>query len=280
MTAPSANPDAADQAGLPLPLSVAIVCKNNESTIQRTLESVATIARQIIAVDSGSTDRTIEILESHNAQVIKSEWLGHIKTKQKALELCDQPWILCLDSDESIEPELRDSIIEAINADDPAFAGYEANRKIWWSGVWLNHAWQPEWRLRLVRNARAHWGGYDPHDALLLNTPTDRAGRLAGDMRHESFHTITHHLEGQIRLAQRAAESYLAMGRTGGPMSLIFSPFSAWFKQLVLKQAFRDGWRGWAAASSTACATLMKHIILLELAHEKKQAERNNKDNR
>jgi len=275
MTATSDNPKPTATTGLPLPLSVSIVCKDNESTIERTLESVAGIARQIIAVDSGSTDRTIEILESHDAQIIKSDWLGHIKTKQKALDLCDQPWILCLDSDESIEPELRDSIIKIVNANDPSIAGYEANRKIWWSGVWLNHAWQPEWRLRLVRNDKAHWGGYDPHDALLLKSPSDRAGRLTGDMRHESFHTITHHLEGQIRHAHRAAESYLAMGRTGGPMSLLFSPASAMFKQLILKQAFRDGWRGWAAASSTACATLMKHIILLELADKKKQAERN-----
>lgn len=278
MTPPPDTPDVAAETGLPLPLSVAIVCKDNESTISRTLESVAGIARQIVAVDSGSTDRTIEILESHGAEIIKSEWLGHINTKQKALELCEQPWILCLDSDESIEPELRKSIIRAVNANDPSIAGYEINRKIWWSGVWLNHAWQPEWRLRLVRNGKARWGGYDPHDALLLSSSTDRAGRLTGDMRHESFHTITHHLEGQIRHARRAAESYLAMGRTGGSLSLICSPVSAWFKQLIIKQAFRDGWRGWAAASSTACATLMKHIILLELAHEKKQREHNGDD--
>ncbi|MCB9838604.1 MAG: glycosyltransferase family 2 protein [Phycisphaeraceae bacterium] len=268
--------DADKQPGLPLPLSVAIVCKNNESTIGRTLESVAGLASQIVAVDSGSADGTIALLESHGAEVIRSEWLGHIRTKQKALELCAQPWILCLDSDESIEPALRESVIAAVRADDPAFAGYEINRKVWWSGVWLNHAWQPEWRLRLVRRGRAHWGGYDPHDALLLSAPSDRAGRIRGDMRHESFHSITHHLEGQIRHARRAAESYLAMGRTGGPLSLIFSPVSAWFKQLVLKQAFRDGWRGWAAASSTACATLMKHIILLELADEAKRERRDN----
>lgn len=265
------TPDDAVTDGLPLPLSVAIVCKDNESTIGRTLESVAGIARQIIAVDSGSTDRTLGILADHGARIIKSEWLGHIKTKQKALELCEQPWILCLDSDESIEPELRESIIAAVNANDAAIAGYEINRKVWWSGVWLNHAWQPEWRLRLVRHERAHWGGYDPHDALLLRHSGDRAGRLKGDMRHESFHTITHHLEGQIRHAHRAAQSYLDMGRTGGPVSLLCSPVSAWFKQLILKQAFRDGWRGWAAASSTACATMMKHIILLELADEAKQ---------
>ncbi len=266
-----AQSEPADTPMAKLPLSVAIVCKNNEATIGRTLESVAGIATQIIAVDSGSTDKTIEILDSHNATVIKSDWLGHIKTKQKALELCTEPWILCLDSDESIEPPLRDSIIEAINANDIAINGYDINRKIWWNGVWLNHTWQPEWRLRLVRNGKAHWGGYDPHDSLKLSREADRAGRIKGDMRHESFATITQHLEGQIRLSHRAAESYLAMGRTGGPFSLIFSPMSAMLKQLIFKQAFRDGWRGWACAASTACATMMKHIILLELAHNKKR---------
>jgi hypothetical protein len=272
------TPDDSLTDGLPLPLSVAIVCKDNETTIGRTLGSVAGIARQIIAVDSGSTDRTLEILSEHGARIIRSEWLGHIKTKQMALELCEQPWILCLDSDESIEPELLESIIASVNANDAAIAGYEINRKVWWSGVWLNHAWQPEWRLRLVRHGRAHWGGYDPHDALLLSRGGDRAGRLTGDMRHESFHTITHHLEGQIRHAHRAAQSYLDMGRTGGPVSLLCSPVSAWFKQLVLKRAFLDGWRGWAAASSTACATMMKHIILLELADGARQRRRRDRE--
>src|SRR5690606_18481587 len=87
------KPDAAT-----LPLSVAIVCRNNERTIGRTLESVRGMAAEIVAVDSGSTDGTIDLLEQAGARVIRSEWLGHVKTKQMALEACSQEWVLCLDS--------------------------------------------------------------------------------------------------------------------------------------------------------------------------------------
>src|SRR4029077_4245626 len=87
-------------------LSVAIVCKDNAATIGRTLDSVRGLAGEIVAVDSGSTDGTIGMLDAAGARVIRSEWLGHVKTKQKAMEACTRDWVLCLDSDESLEPEL------------------------------------------------------------------------------------------------------------------------------------------------------------------------------
>lgn len=251
---------------MPLPLSVAIVCKNNASTIGRTLDSVKGIAAEIVAIDSGSTDDTIVMLERAGARVIRSAWLGHVKTKQMALEQCSQPWVLCLDSDESVEPELARAVESALTREDPAVGGYEVNRKIFYAGKFLNHTYQPEWRLRLVRKGAAAWGGLDPHDKLSLNggAGAARVERLRGDLRHDSWTTIAEHLSKQVGHARVSAESLFNEGRRTNGGRLVVSTVGALFKQIVMRSAWRDGWRGWAAAGSAAAGTLMKHVILLE----------------
>src|SRR5258705_12320300 len=108
---------------MPLPLSIAIVCRNNEGTIGRTLESVAGLGAETVAVDSGSTDGTIGLLERHGARVRRSEWKGHVATKQMALDACAQPWVLALDSDESLTAELRASVDASLRV-EPALDGF------------------------------------------------------------------------------------------------------------------------------------------------------------
>src|SRR5690606_14417658 len=113
---------------MPLPLSVSIVCRNSEATIGRTLDSVAGLASEIVAVDSGSTDGTIALRERHGARVIRSDWKGYVAPKQMALDACTQPWVLSLDSDESIDGDLRRAIEAAVQAHPPAADGYRIRR--------------------------------------------------------------------------------------------------------------------------------------------------------
>jgi len=279
----------------PLPLSVAIVCKNNQDTIERTLASVAPLAAEIVAVDSGSTDGTIPLLERYGARVIASPWLGHIRTKQLALEHCTRPWVLCIDSDESIEPDLAASIREAITGastpsvgepNAPSPRGYLVNRKVYYRGEPLRHAWQPEWRLRLIRRGLYRWNGLDPHDYLdrvplssiaaagdaasagaspAAAVPSDQ--RLNGTMRHDSISTFADFFVKQASHARTMARSLHAAGKRGSVLRLCISPAGAFFKQVVMKQAWRDGVPGWLAASATAAGTLIKHAVLLELTH-------------
>lgn len=247
-------------------LSAAIVCKDNAGTIGRTLDSLRGLADEIVAVDSGSTDETIGMLEAAGARVIRSEWLGHVKTKQKALEACTGEWVLCVDSDESPEPELAAAIggvIGGAGGGDGA-AGYEVNRRTYYRGRALRHVWQPEWRLRLVKRGCAAWGGHDPHDVLRLSSGS--AGRLGGHLRHDSFATFTEHMRKQWSHATTMARSLHAAGERGSLARLAVSPAGAFVKQLVIKRGFLDGYAGWLAAASTACGTLMKHAALVELS--------------
>ncbi|MBY0263716.1 MAG: glycosyltransferase family 2 protein [Phycisphaerales bacterium] len=258
----------APSASSPIPtLSVAVVCKDNQSTIGRTLESVRGLAAHIIAIDSGSTDDTIPMLEAAGATVIHSEWLGHIKTKQKAFDACSTDWILSLDSDESPEPELVASIRAAL-ADPGNTDAFALNRRTYYQGRPLRHAWQPEWRVRLVCRGKAAWTGLDPHDVL---APASGAAveRLAGHLRHDSFPTFSEHMRKQWHHATTMAKSLHAAGKRGSRLSLLVSPPGAFLKQLVLKRGFLDGRAGWLAAASTAMAALVKHATLLELDQER-----------
>jgi len=256
-------PGGPDPTLAPLPLSIAIVCKNSAATIGRTLDSVRGLASEILAVDSGSTDATLDLLAAAGARVIHSPWLGHVRTKQLALDACTHPWILSLDSDESPQPDLVASIRHALPAATPDLHGFSLNRAVWYRDRPLRFAWQPEWRLRLVRRGSARWGGLDPHDALALTT--GRSARLPGTLRHDSFPTFRDHLAKQLAYAHLSAEGMLREGRRPSLLRLALSPTGAMLKQLVLKQAWRDGYPGWLAAGTTAAGALMKHIILLEL---------------
>jgi hypothetical protein len=254
-------------------LSVAIVCKNNIATIGRTIESVRSLASEIVAVDSGSTDGTIELLERADARVIRSDWLGHVRTKQRALEACTRDWVLCIDSDESLEPELIDSIRHAFVALKTLPDGFEVNRRTYYKGTPLRYAWQPEWRLRLVRRDCARWEGLDPHDSLRLttgNTPLrlgsdDQNGDFGGHLRHDSFDTFTEHMRKQWSHATTMARSLHAAGVRGSCLRLLISPPGAFLKQVFLKRAYKDGVPGWLAGASAAVNALIKHAALLEL---------------
>jgi glycosyltransferase involved in cell wall biosynthesis len=266
-------------------LSVAIVCRNNAATIGRVLDSasgvIATLRAaghqgQIVAVDSGSTDATLEMLAAHGARVVRTEWKGHIATKQMALEACSGEWIIHLDSDESLEPACAAALARFVL--EPGRArGARVNRKVWYMGAWLNHVWQPEWRLRVVRgedvrSGSARWGGFDPHDKLELVSAQADVVDLAGDVRHESFVNIADHLAKQVAHSRTAAQSLHARGQRGSYRRLLISPMGAFAKQLVFRSGWRDGWRGWAASASAGVGAAMKHAILIELSGKAREA--------
>ncbi len=257
-------------ADAPLPLSVVTVCKNNEETIGAVVESVRGWAGEIIALDSGSTDATKALLEAAGARVIDVAWQGHVKTKQAALVEARLDWVLHLDSDEPVLPDLARAIRDLVTRDDPAVVAARVRRVVWYRGEPLRHAWQPEWRLRLVRRAlvedgRAKWGGFDPHDQLMVEPGAGKVVDLDGVLRHDSFRTFDEHLGAQLAHARTAAKSLGdRTGTRGSLWKLATSPAGAFLKQLVLKGAWRDGRAGWLAAATSAAGALMKHMLLIE----------------
>ena len=256
-------------------LTIAIICKDSAATIGRTLDaSRALLAEigggpaggdgEILGVDSGSTDATLAMLDAAGARVVRTPWLGYVRTKQLALDESAGEWVLSLDSDESPDDDLRRAIV-AFLRDPGAHAGASVNRMTWYAGRPLRHAWQPERRLRLVRRGRGRWEGLDPHDKMVCDGPV---AALAGHLRHDSIATWADFLAKQAGHSRLMARSLHAAGKRGSVLKLLTSPPGALLKQLVLKRAFLDGWPGCVAAASTAAGALMKHAMLLELTRE------------
>ncbi len=245
----------------PLPLSVAVLTLNEQQNLPRCLESVRELAAEIVVLDSGSTDRTGEIARSFGAGFVVEPWTGIVAQRNKALQHCSQPWVLCLDADEALSPELAQAVRALFAAGEPAADGYWLNRRTFYLGRWIRHAWYPEWRLRLVRRERARCGGRDPHDRVEVSGAT---GRLTGDLLHYSFKDLQDHLEKSLRYARTSAAMLAQDGKRCGWHHLVLWPGAEFFKRLVLKQGWRDGWRGWIIAGVGTLSVFAKYALLLE----------------
>lgn len=171
--------------------------------------------------------------------------------------------MLILDSDESLEPDLQSSIRETITTNDPSFDAWELNRKVWFLNGWLNHCYQPEWRLRLFRRGREQILGTGPdgtlgHDRIEV---AGRVGRLAGICRHDSWADVHEILRRNISYGREAS----TFARGGGRLiDIFFRPAITLFKQLIIRRGIFDGYRGIIVATGAATGTLMKHLFIAE----------------
>jgi len=243
-----------------LPLSVALITLNEEANLPRCLESIGALAAEVVIVDSGSKDRTEAIARQAGAVFVSQPWQGFTGQKNLALDRCTQPWVLCLDADEVVSPELA-AAIRQVFASNPTVDAFWLNRRTNYLGGWIWHVWYPEWCLRLVSREKARWAGIDPHPYLSV---TGETAKLQGDLLHYSYKDLRGHLERTIRYAQTSAESMARAGRRCRWYHLAFSPWLALSKRLILRQGFRDGWRGWVIAYAACYGVLAKYAFLLE----------------
>lgn len=255
-----------------------IPCKNNQRTIGRVLDSIKGLATQIVVVDSGSADETMDRVnacrqwggdDACEIVLIETHWRGYVKTKQLALDACSHEYTLWLDSDEPVSPELAASIKDAMARNVDAAI---VNRVVEYKGRLLKHCWQPEHRLRLVKTelvtqGKARFNGIDPHDYLEVD-PSHAGVLIPGVLIHDSFETFAQHLDNQRRLSLASASAMLKLGRRSSAWKILTSPPGAFVKQLVIKGSWRDGYAGWLCAGTSAAGALMKHMMLYEMGQQ------------
>ncbi|MBX3373934.1 MAG: glycosyltransferase family 2 protein [Phycisphaeraceae bacterium] len=243
-------------------LAVAVTAMNSMRTMPRLLAGVEGLASRVVVVDSGSGDGTVEACRAAGAEVIHRPFTGYAAQKQFALDQCrGHAWVLLLDSDESLEPDLARAIREAVIRDDRAIAGYEVNRKVYFMGGWLDHMYQPDHLLRLVRGGAGRMTDQAVHERLVVD---GRVARLDGTLRHDSWADVDDMAQRGIRYARLAGDAGM---RGGGARHLLVNPWATLFKQYVIKGGFRDGWRGLLCAAMSANATLVKHAYILAARH-------------
>jgi glycosyltransferase involved in cell wall biosynthesis len=245
-----------------LPISVAVITLNEEEHLPRCLASVRELASEIVVVDSGSTDRTAEIAKMSGAVFLSEPWPGHVAQKNRALAACSQPFVLSLDADEEVSLELASALRQLFAGRLPEADGFWINRRTFYLGEWIRHSWNPEWRVRLVRKERAQWAGRDPHDKLEVQ---GRTARLSGDILHYSYADLQDHFARMLRYARISAETMRRNGKSCRWYHLVFSPWLAFLKKLVLRSAWRDGWRGWVISVATFFGVFAKYAFRLEM---------------
>lgn len=221
------------------PLSAVIITLNCASQLAASLDSLA-FCDEIVVVDSGSTDGTAELAQSRGARVIHKEWLGFGPQKQFAVGQASHDWVLCLDSDERVTPELRAGIERILVA--PSAAAYEFPRRNRFMGRYLRHGeGYPDWSLRLFDRRHARWSDDAVHERVIADGPVVR---IAGDLLHDSAETLEKYLDKQERYSTLAAKELLAAGQRASFTRMLLSPLVRFMKFYILRLGFLDGWPG------------------------------------
>lgn len=245
-------------------LSVVIITLNEEKNIARCLSSVKSIADDIVIVDSGSTDQTLAIAKEFGAVIINQPFLGYIEQKNFALDAAEDGYLLSLDGDESLSPELAASILAE---KQKGFTGilYKMNRRNWFVDRWIMHGtWYPDTKLRLIRKGTARWGGMNPHDKLEPLT-AQQIIHLEGDILHHTFLTIDDYLNQLNRFSSISAKAMHEKGRRASWLNLIVNPFFAFVKSYFISGGLKDGFTGYFIAKQTANLTFLKYAKLMQL---------------
>lgn len=242
-------------------LSATVICQDEADKIRGCLESVR-FCDEVVVVDSGSTDGTLDIVRELADVVVEADWPGHVAQKNRALDLATGDWVLPLDADERVTPELA-AEIQALLAGGPGADGYRINRHVHYLGRWIDHGgWYPEPRVRLFRREKGRWGGINPHDAVLLE---GRVGRLGGDIVHYTYDDMEHHVRTLNAFTSIQAREHGSRGRRFTWGSLLLRPPLEFCKKYFLKQGFRDGPQGFLIASISAFYVFLKFAKLWEI---------------
>lgn len=227
-------------------LSVVIITLDEADRIEDALRSVA-FADECVVLDAGSRDDTVARARALGARVVETGWPGHVAQKNRALAEARGEWVLAIDADERVTPELRAAIEAALAA--PSADGFRMARRNHWLGHRLAHGfWYPDRRIRLVRKERARWGGEDPHDVLLVD---GRVADLDGDLDHHPYRSLAEHLA--------TLDRYSATGaRRGSWADIVFRPIWHFVSGYVLRRGFLDGVPGLVVAALGSVYTLLK----------------------
>lgn len=245
-------------------LSLVVIAKDEADTLGACLDSVP-FADEKLVLDSGSTDRTVEVALAHGARVVSTDWPGHVAQKNRALAEARGDWVLSLDADERLSPEAARSL--HITLSDPAGAVAASFPRLnLWMGRPLRHGrWYPDRKTRLVRAGRGRWVGDDPHDHLEADGPV---ARLTGDIVHVPYRDLSEHLATIDRYSALSARSLAARGRRATRGDVLLRPPLHFLDAWVLRRGFLDGLPGFTVAGLGAAHTLLKWWRLYDATHK------------
>ena len=246
-------------------LSAVVIAFNEEENIGDCLDRLS-FTDEVVVLDSGSTDRTVEICRDKGASVHHRDWDGYSNQRNAAHDLAAMDWILVVDADERVSPELAREI-KALLADPPADkAGFEILRRVYYQDKWLRHGgFYPEYVTRLFRKGLGRCPERMVHEAIEVDGPV---GRLEGHLDHYTYRSVSDYLDRMQRYSTLSAREYHKQGRTTGPVRMTFRAWFTFFQMYVLRLGFLDGYAGFLLAVLYGYYTFVKYAKLYELRRE------------
>ena len=226
-------------------------------------------AGEILVVDSGSTDRTRELAEEAGARVLEHAWEGYGQQKNWALAQAKEPWVLFLDADEELSPELS-AEIRAFLAAPGDCRGADLPRKTWFLGRWILHGgWYPNRLVRLTRKDSGRWTEPSVHESLEVSGPVHRLER---DLLHYTFSNVGDNVLTNVRFSRLGAQVARARGESGSLLRILLKPVGKFLETYVWKLGFLDGFPGFVISMNAAHSIFMKYVELrcAERAQENK----------
>ncbi len=225
-------------------LSVAIIAWNEEERLRACLESVAW-ADEIIVIDAESTDKTVQVAREFTDKIWVRPWAGFAAQKNFALEQAAGEWVLSLDADERVTPELRERIGRIVRANGPA-DGYSIPRKNVFWGAWMRHGGLfPDYQLRLFRRDAGRFVDSAVHESVVVEGHVEA---LDEPMLHHSYRGLEDFVARSNRYSTLAAQEIVSRGGRAGLADLALRPLGRFLSMYVLRLGFLDGWRGFVLA--------------------------------
>ena len=242
------------------PYSLVVITRNAADLLPDCIASAAG-ADEVLVVDSGSSDTTLDVAHRLGARVIQQDWLGYGPQKRFAALQAKHDWVLSLDADERLTPELRASIERVLQ--NPQAAAYLLPRCNRFMGRWLRHGeGYPDWCARLFDRRRGNWSDDAVHEKLLADGPLLK---LSGDLLHESEQGLADYLDKQNHYTDLQAQRMHAVGKRFSVLKMLTSPFARFVKFYFLRRGFLDGVPGLVHIALGCLTGFLKYAKLREL---------------
>lgn len=237
-------------------VSAAVIAKNEADRIETLLNSLDFVD-EIVVVDSGSSDQTVEICRRHGAKVVFQEWLGYAGQKQFAMEQCSGDWILSLDADESVSPELKNEILEKLSSPDNLTVAFSIPRLSRYLGKWIYHGgWYPDRKIRLVKAGKASWVGDGIHEKLAPDGVSER-------LCHPILHFVYRDISDQVKTINTFSSVWAGASSgkiTGYYVFLgVLHAIGKFLECAVWKLGLLDGVPGLIIAMNSSFYVFLKH---------------------
>ncbi len=254
---------------MPNKLSVVIPCKDEEKNIAFCIESVLSIADEIVVADSGSTDKTMEIAKKYGCRIIEREYINSANFKNWVIPQAKFEWIMLLDSDERATPKLLEEVKSILSKEEPEYDAYYIFRRNFLFGKEVKRSWGKDKVIRLFKRDISKYKEMRVHSEIIVNS--GRVGFLKGKLLHYTYWNYAQIMEKYERYTTWAAEDLRDKGVKPGFINLTFTPAWRFFRHYILQRGFLDGRAGVIVSGLSMYYVFLKYAKLWKMTYGKEQ---------